>query len=72
MKTKKKYTGIAQIKERGEYRCVKYRVNYPDQLLKFLQKNFDDVCWLNIYHNRGVSYRNKYSSWFKKDGWIMF
>ena len=69
-KTKKKYTGIAKVNDRGNIKCVKYRVNYPEQLLIFLQKNFNEVFWLNIYHNRGELYRERFQSWSKNKGWF--
>lgn len=68
-KGKKKFTGIAKVKENGVYKVVKYRVNYPEQLLLFLQKNFDDVAWLNIFFNRGESYKERHSTWLKNKGW---
>lgn len=66
----KKYTGIAKVKERGQFRCVKYRVNYTDKFLEFLQKNFEDVAWINFYYNRGVSYQDRFTTWTKNKGWI--
>ena len=65
----RKFIGIAKVKENGQYKCVKYRFNYPDKYLEFLQKNFQAVAWVNVFFNKGIDVGKKHSSWSNKVGW---
>jgi hypothetical protein len=68
----KKYCGIAKIKEKGKYKFVKYRFNYPDKFLQFLQKNFEDIAYINLFSNRGMNDGLQLGSWTKNNNWIYF
>lgn len=68
----RKYVGIAKVQERGQYRVVKYRFNYPDKFLEFLQKNFSAVAWVNVFYNTGINTTQRHSTWTNKKGWISY
>lgn len=48
-KKSKKYRVIAKVKDSGEYKFVKYKVNNLRLFALFLDRNFQDWYYFNVY-----------------------
>lgn len=69
MATKRKYTAVAKI---SADRFVKYRTNYPEKLINFLQGKFGGCLYANFYFKSGENAGQIAGTWGKNKGFNGF
>ena len=65
MATKRKYIVIAKI---SAEKFVKYRTNYPEKIIPFLQKKFGSCLYANFYFKSGEKSGFIAGTWGKNKG----
>jgi hypothetical protein len=64
----KKYVAIVKIgnKADGTAHCVKYRFNNLMKFAEFLDRNWQDWKWFNVYSNRGKNKKQQVTNFTNK------
>jgi hypothetical protein len=65
MATNRKYTVIAKI---SSEKFVKYRTNYPEKIIPFLQAKFGACLYANFYFKSGDQKGQIAGTWGKNKG----
>ena len=63
----KKFIAIAKVEELGITKFVKYRFNFIDNFISWLNSRYK-VFYINIYSNTGETKRQKVGSWGSRKG----
>lgn len=68
-KTRKKYVAIVKVGNNpdGTAKCVKYRFDRILKFLPFIDREFPDWRWMNVYSNKGENKRMQLASYTKKN-----
>lgn len=63
----KRFVAIGKVKDAAGFRFVKYRFNSIEKFLPWFTSTFN-VCWFNVYSNRGETKRQIVATWGNKKG----